>query len=498
MATTITQKPNLLSAVNTPMIYILKESSSTIYNGFKFRYVLKVEVNGTEKAVIKIHKNQQNVGVFDISHILKTYVSTQLTNLNNESYSIHSVGIQETAKPFSQNDGQCTKVEVKAFYEVATSATTAPVLSSQQAAATSYYIPATTPFTKTASNVGGLDIINVADSSFNNFPLTYFMNSVSDEDNHSFLTNAPTVQFVRGSSTSADNLDQLTICFKQGGGASLITQGDKIDYIAIEYFDSTDTVIAGTTGSSNIHFFVNENANGGANATQSTDVKQAILYFGCGTKNIETQTDDVLDSSEASVSGANARPSNFSNWAYYRIYGASKSNPSFRTTKYYYFYRYGASRTGIDDRHQSCTRYDNIRLAWRNRLGAWDYMNFRGKSTKTLSIENNDMESVAGNWDTATENTFNYNNWDRGKKTLFKTATRKIQINSDLLNEDEAVWLEELFTSDNVQILDDDYTIIYPVVITDKAYTTKTSVNDKVQIQYTINLEYANKVRTNS
>ena len=125
-------------------------------------------------------------------------------------------------------------------------------------------------------------------------------------------------------------------------------------------------------------------------------------------------------------------------------------------------------------------------------------MNFRGKSIKTLSIDSSEMESVPGNWDTATEDTFNYNNWDRGKKTLFKTATRKIQINSDLLNEDEAVWLEELFTSDNVQILDDDYTIIYPVVITDKAYTTKTSVNDKVQIKYTINLEYANKVRTNS
>ena len=101
MATTIEQKPNLLSAVNTPMIYILKESASGTYNGFKFRYVLKVEVDGTEIAVIKIHKNQSNVGVFDISHILKTYVETQLVNQNNTAYSIHSLGIIETAKPFS-------------------------------------------------------------------------------------------------------------------------------------------------------------------------------------------------------------------------------------------------------------------------------------------------------------------------------------------------------------------------------------------------------------
>ena len=485
MATTITQKPNLLSAVNTPMIYILKESASGTYNGFKFRYVLKVEVDGTEIAVIKIHKNQSNVGVFDISHILKTYVETQLVNQNNTAYSIHSLGIIETGKPFSQNRGQCAKVEVKAFTEVAASATTSPELSSQQANAISYYIPSTTPFTKTAANVGGLDING------SNYPLQYFLNDDSSEDSYGFFTNAPTVQFVRGSSTSADNVDQLTICFKQGNNssspASLITDGEKLEQMAIQYYNSAGTLIAGTSGGATVHFFANSNANGGATAAESGTVEEAILYFGCGTKNLQTQDDTT-----------NARPSNFSNWAYYRIFGCTSADVDDRCTKYYYFYRYGASRTGIDDRHQSCTRYDNIRLAWRNRLGAWDYMNFRGKSIKTLSIDSSEMESVPGNWDTATEDTFNYNNWDRGKKTLFKTATRKIQINSDLLNEDEAVWLEELFTSDNVQILDDDYTIIYPVVITDKAYTTKTSVNDKVQIKYTINLEYANKVRTNS
>ena len=38
MAVTITQKPNKLAAANSPMIFILSESSSAIYNGFKFRY----------------------------------------------------------------------------------------------------------------------------------------------------------------------------------------------------------------------------------------------------------------------------------------------------------------------------------------------------------------------------------------------------------------------------------------------------------------------------
>ncbi len=59
------------------------------------------------------------------------------------------------------------------------------------------------------------------------------MNSSSSEDTHSFFTNAPTVQFVRGSSTSSDNLDELTICFKQNG--TLINQGADLDYMFIEY-----------------------------------------------------------------------------------------------------------------------------------------------------------------------------------------------------------------------------------------------------------------------
>ena len=38
----------------------------------------------------------------------------------------------------------------------------------------------------------------------------------------------------------------------------------------------------------------------------------------------------------------------------------------------------------------------------------------------------------------------------------------------------------------------------YPVIITDKSYTKKTSVNNKIKIQYSVKLEYSNPVRTNS
>jgi len=472
MGKTISQKPNLLSPANTPLVYIFTDGDTNFAAVFKYRYVLKLEINGVEKSVLKIHRNGSDVGIFDISHLVRSYIETTDTNQNSTTNTIHSLGVVETAKPFSQNSNQCAKVTVKFFYEYAASATLSPTLYDSSETADSYVIPAATPFTKTATNVGGLDINGT------NFPLTYFMNSDSTEDSFSFFTNAPTVQFVRGSSTSADNLDQLTLCFKQGdSGDGILDQGDKLEYMFVEYYNASGAIIGSAQS------FANSNANGGSTAAESLTVDKAILYFGCGSKNLEAQGTSA------------SRPSSFADWVYYKVYGSSSSSAGDRCTKEYYFYRYGASTTGIDDRHQSCTRYDNIRLAWRNRLGAWDYMNFRGKSTKSLDIQSSEMESVPGTWDSAS---YNYDNWEGGKKTLFKTATQKIVINSDWLNEDEAVWLEELFTSTNIQILDDDYTIVYPVVITDKAYTTKTSVNNKIKIQYTLNLEYSNKVRTNS
>ena len=490
MAYSIEQQPNKFVACNSPLVYVVKESDGAITGAAKFRYIIQVQVGTTNTgslatiAKLKIHKNVAGVGIVDVHKIVRTYLETQLSNANSSTNSVHNVGVSVPAKPFSQNDTQAVAIRILGGYEKATSQTAAPVETLSPAGTYTTDIAvgtiATTPYTKTATNVGGLDdaVVNA------NFPLRFFLNDTSNEDDYGFLTNAPTVQFVRGSSTSGDNVDEGTICFKQGNNASssIVTVGDKLEQMAIQYYNSAGTLIAGTSGSATVHFFANSNANGGATAVEATTVQRSILYFGCGTKNLQTQS-----------LVTNARPSNFSNWAYYRIFGCTSADIADRCTKYYYFYRYGSGAT-VDDRHQSCTRYDNIRLAWRNKLGAWDYMNFRGKSIESVDITSEEMESVPGSWDSPS---FSYDNWDRGKQTLFTEAKRKLTINSDWLNENEGAWLEELFTSTNIQVLADN-NVVYPVVITNKNYTKKTSVNNKLKIQYTVNLEYANKVRTNS
>ena len=279
MSKEISQKPNRMVAANSPIVYVFTDGDTDFAAVYKYRYILKLTIDGDEKAVLKIHKNQSNVGVFDISHLVKSYVENQYINQNSTDYSIHTIGAKSTSDQFSQNDGQLTKVTVQFFYEYATSATVSPTEYDTVLDADIYAIPATTPFTKTADHIGGLDENGV------NWPLLYLMNSDSTPDVFGFFTNAPTVQFVRGSSASADNLDQLTLCFKQGDSADgIIDQGDKLEYMFVEYYDSSGVIIGSAQS------FANSNANGGSTAAESLTVDKAILYFGCGTKNLETQT----------------------------------------------------------------------------------------------------------------------------------------------------------------------------------------------------------------
>jgi len=262
MAYTIEQKPNQLAAANSPMIFVLKDTTN--FAATKFRYIAQVFINGVEKAKLKIHKNSSNVGIIDIHKIVRTFLDTQENNVGNVlldtiSGSIHSIGISDTSNSYSQNTNQLLKIELKAGFEKSTSITTAPTETLNEANTTIYSIPATTPFIKTASNVGGLDIDGT------NNPLTNYIPSGSTKK---FLTNSPRIQFVRGGNTAAENIDELTIAFIQDG---LVTDGDPIVKMAIEYYNKTGGQIGSTK------YFTNDVASGGK--ATADNVKNSLLYF---------------------------------------------------------------------------------------------------------------------------------------------------------------------------------------------------------------------------
>ena len=128
-------------------------------------------------------------------------------------------------------------------------------------------------------------------------------------------------------------------------------------------------------------------------------------------------------------------------------------------------------------------------------MGGYDYWNFNMKSTQTLSVERNNYNALVGTYN---KSVWRYNDTDRGKTTRQTTAMLKETLNTDWLSENEASLMEKLLMSTNVYILDNaDTDFTQGVMITDSNIVRKTQANDKL-IQYTINIEYANPVNTNS
>ena len=96
------------------------------------------------------------------------------------------------------------------------------------------------------------------------------------------------------------------------------------------------------------------------------------------------------------------------------------------------------------------------------------------------------------------EDMYVYDNFRGGKTTRSTTAVLKETIQTDFISEADAVLLENLIMSTSVQIVensDTDYTV--PVMITSSSFIKKTVANDRL-IKYTIEIEYANPVNTNS
>lgn len=72
-------------------------------------------------------------------------------------------------------------------------------------------------------------------------------------------------------------------------------------------------------------------------------------------------------------------------------------------------------------------------------------------------------------------------------------------INTDWIDETDTILIENLLKSTNVQIVanaDTEFSV--PIMVTDSTFIRKTVANDGVKIRYSIKIEYANPLNTNS
>jgi len=454
----------------TPIVpYVLYQNAS-IASYFYYKLVLEIRIDdasGTLLGKIKQRRNGYSVdiaankarAIFDLKDIVNSQLEDTNADQNATTKTIHKVGTNSATTPFSQNNNQFLTIYVKGYQNYSTAANTSPAdVTSGSVNDTKFYIAASLDLNIARGTA------DFQDTAFSSYSLSgsssLFLSDIQD----SSADNIGTVKRNYIQSTDYHTIGMLN------GVSDLASDAY---YIGIQYYDSSNNVI-NSPGGTAIEYIANTNANGGANPdTEVNTNPERLIYFGCGPANLESQSRNT-----------EARPSEFDNWAYYTIRAYDSNATTTKSALYYFINQDG-----------SCKGFKVRRLAWRNSLGCFDYFNFKKKSTQTINVTRNNYNTLLGNF---SSDMYSYNNFSRGKNTRNTTAIVREVINTDWITEQDAVLLEGLIMSTNIQIVenaDTSYTV--PVLVTDTNFIKKTVANDKM-IKYTINIEYANPINTNS
>jgi hypothetical protein len=474
-----------------PMIgYMLYQND--ISGLFYFRLILEVYTGTAVVAanlIAKIKQRRNGYGpdnngatqraraFFDLRQIINSQLVDTIVDQNQVGIpfeTIHKLGANSgvdsdgdvvTLKPFSVNgdsrtdETQVQTIYVKGYQQYSDSATALPSEDDTPSVNdTLIYIPASLPLL-TARDTDSDYIQGTAFQAYQGSSATDLFLSDGKEGTGDYN--------ISGIINYIQDTDYHTVAFLNDYG----NFASDIDTLIIKYYDSSNSIIGSLQAIPQIE------ATGGWTPSTSVGMedKHRLLYFGCGAGNLEAQTLSTP-----------ARPSNFSNWAYYTVQGAGGLDVSYAArTKLYYFIKQDGSCKGFKVR----------RLAWRNSLGCYDYFNFKKKSTQTIEVTRNNYNTIMGRFNGSK---WSYNNTMRGKTTREVTAVLKETLNTDWITEDQAYLLEKLIMSTDVYIVENaDTEFTQGVMVTDSSIVKKTVANDKL-IQYTIQIEYANNVNTNS
>lgn len=136
-------------------------------------------------------------------------------------------------------------------------------------------------------------------------------------------------------------------------------------------------------------------------------------------------------------------------------------------------------------KESKCTNHDEYRLHFLNELGAFDSFTFtRGSTFSTDINERRKYAKVPGKFIAVTN--FMYEPVDQLDVILYTEQKDIITLNSDWINEDTCLWLEELVTSpviyaENISLAKSGaVTTLTPVTVTETKYSRRQRVNDRI------------------
>ena len=457
--------PNFGAApVGQQLIFTISDGGTGyLTNFFNVKFLAEVHVSSTPinlstvddlVATFKTTPNNAGVGIFDFRAVLETFVKsdnlgwtdgTDGSQYKGVSYSTikHPVHIIDK---FSRGMDSVRYFAIQFKAEGATSATDPVSVISGSARDTALF----TFFNGVLQRENYLTLTNDNYGYDLEAAGLYTANPPGDTTNK-FLTNAPTTQY-------ANVNDYGTFAFLN----FLPETSDTVNDIKIVYYPEENA--GGSLQATDT--LSNTPANGGANVLDGSTSR--IQYFGIFPGNLQNYS-------------TNFNPSTTMSYTVQAFSGATALTDSY-----------------IINVNCPITKgFESIRLCWLNQWGAWDYYTFKMKSVRSTSTNRTTYTQMSGTWN---DSTFKINGYKGGRKNFRVNATERITINTDFINEAEAVWFEELINSPEVYVLNEyDSTetapyntitnkYVEPILLTTSNYIRKTVANDKL-IQYTFELE---------
>lgn len=433
----------------------------------------------TKIATLKVTPNNPGSGIFDFSRILEAYVSpdylggetvlaggTQYNTKYNtipfsdaQPHSIHQID------KHSLNRNTCKTFAVKFKVEYSDDPT-GTIITTSPTSSDTYYIH---------NAVRQEDDILAIENTVGYFGYNYdFNNYVLNDSSGKYLTNAPTTQYIGLNDyhtiayfSQSDNMAIGMVGSMYGAAVGRLTSANQmVRYIDIKFYYN------GVQTGSTITY--NNNVNNGGISWQNPTPKVQIQYTGVGTANI--------------IGAGGSLPSD---WDYYTVTAREWDGNLVSDT--YKFYN-----------QEVCKGFEKFRLTWLNRLGVWDYFNFTKKNVRKVNSKRETYQQIKGSWN---DSKYIKHGYKGGTKTFSTNSKEVVTLQTDYITEEAAQWLEELFTSPDVFVLQSRSTdqsvqntsnilnkYVQPCVVKTSSYTRKTTANDKLK-QYTIEIEMSHNKR---
>lgn len=438
--TTYANSDNSVLSTGTNLFYVTTNTTGVFKFKFYFRITYAIDSSNNKVITLTQSKNQEGVGILDLSQLFHQMVTPQITTFRKEDLngfanaidkSIHDLPVTyatyqqifsrptlEKAIGIEAFRGLANKVQIEVYEYYSNTADGAPQLQGFASTKNMYV-----QWGRGERNDG-----------------VYFDWSDYNLDGNKkrFLTGNYRLDLFKKPFIEIERDDLMTMAFRIGH----TTNQTDVKRIVFEFLDSNDNTIGGL-------YLENASLSGGVYVSGGYSTSEStFLFVGCGLEQL-----NELDMSSPMYTGQ--KPS--------QVTGGTSA------IKKYKMYAWDSSQTRISEEYTFIVnnladfcRYEKVRIAWMNKFGCWEYYNFKKVNIDSYKVKRESInKSKYISSDAPVELTGDALNRayptgvaHQGIMNWSTQVEDKLTVFTDYLSKGELLMMQDLIMSPQVHLLD--------------------------------------------